>query len=468
MLYLKTLATVTPNELQAVGFRAQDLALLAQNRIETAATFVVLSSAFDELVRTNGLKYKIDYMLSHAQENVQSSLVNAYNGVRKAMLEASFPPGFETELRDLYERITTPAAVGELVASNERPPVRIIMSMNRHDDPENNDTIIQNVSGYDELLVGLREAWALAYHPSQLGSRMREKFPESRMKIALLVQAMEKPFATCHVYSCLPQDHHKLYVQTYAGYPDLREKIAKEFYAVGKEGLRVIATQLGRQQSALEINAAKELTVTPLSVRFELPERDVIEVCRLTKKAERLLQTPVKVTFSVRDDLFEVLWVNRLGFDILIKDEEEVMPKSSGMKDMWQMAKEAVAQAKPTTDDFIAAEEPDQAVPVRPEPPTRSADAPADGTKVAAKLLGASLKIVNQIVEHKYRSLFGETPTENLAQRINRLNDAHAFSRAVDGALLLQAEEAAHNHGHISSMQYAKTIEEVAYLMSYA
>jgi phosphoenolpyruvate synthase/pyruvate phosphate dikinase len=612
MLYIKKISSVTQNELAAVGYAASDLALLAAS-LPVASSFVVLSTAFDETIRVNGLKYKIDYMLTHVQQNIPSTLVNAYNGVRRAMLETKFPNGFETELREMYESITQPLAVGDLVAANDRAPVRIIVSTNRLGDPENNDTIIQNVNGYDELLLAVREAWALAYHPSALGARMRERFPESRFKIALIVQVMDRPAATVHAYSCLPQDHHKVYLQAYAGYPDLRERIAKDYYAIGKEGLQVIAVQKAGQQELLDRNERNELVPLQLRSRFELLDRDVQEIARLCRKSERVLQQPVKCFFTIQGDAYELLWANRLGFDIIIKGEESPQPApqsapqfapqfashpvspifhpreeqvpaqqpepaasfspeplsaaspvvpplvscapevspapgSSASEPCVQPEPSApepcapepsmsgpsasalpepasqpllvaepagaqvtvcapvasqlapqptsrsvqpVLESEPSQSDFIAPADPPvhadaqpaagpllqaslQASPlqssVEPATPTPAQPAPVDvQTGVAAKLLNASLRIVRQVVERKYRGAFGETNTaENLAEAINRLNQASVFSRSVDGVLLLKAEEAAKNESRLSESEYAKAIEEVAFLMTYA
>jgi hypothetical protein len=121
----------------------------------------------------------------------------------------------------------------------------------------------------------------------------------------------------------------------------------------------------------------------------------------------------------------------------------------------------------PSAEDFIAEaikEEPAITAPaLAPPMPTPSVDG------VAAKLLNASLRIVHQVIERKYRGTFGETdPTGNLRDMANRLNQANVFSRNVDAELLLQAEEAARQEGRLDPSEYAKTIEEVAFIMSYA
>jgi hypothetical protein len=222
----------------------------------------------------------------------------------------------------------------------------------------------------------------------------------------------------------------------YAGFPDLREKIEKDYYAISKEELRIILAQAGRQNAQL-VPENGQLVVQELKSKFEPIDRELLEVARLAKKAERTIG-PSKLFFSMKQESVELLWANRLGFDIMVKEEPA-----------------QVAEAKP--DDFLM-----QDAEASPQPNA------AQG-QVAAKLLGASLDIVRQVVERKYRGAFGETPADvNIADMVNRLNDASTFSRSVDGALLLQAQEAARNESTLTEKEYAKTIEEVAFLMTYA
>jgi phosphoenolpyruvate synthase/pyruvate phosphate dikinase len=513
MVYLKPLGSVTQHELQAVGQRAIDLALLSDRGVPTVPSFVILSTAYDEMVRVSNLKYKVDYILAHAQENVPSTLLNAYNGVRKAMLEAPLPTGMEVEVREAYERISVVPSVGDLKAQNARTPVRVILSTNRFDDPESNDTIIQNINDVAELLTAIREAWALAYHPTQLRARLVERYPENKLKVAIIVQTMERAHYTCHVYSSVPQDHTKTYVQAYAGYPDLREKVEKDYFAVGKRDNRIVLSQTGRQMQMLDRSEQRALVLQPL-VSQELKPRDVQEIARLAGKCERVVGNPLKCFFIIGDDTHDLLWCNRLGFDVMLKDEDASVPAQAAVPTAshWSTASSAVAASPgasefppsvlpsvplsevpspaaasaapaPTADDFlqIVDESPAQQQAVQASiDAAAQAAAPtvnlrgdaADGVTgsgVAAKLLGASLRIVRQVAECRYRSAFGETPVEqDLAQIIARLNDSSVFSRPVDGALLLKADEAAKAAGQLTSLEYAKVIEEVAYLMGYA
>jgi phosphoenolpyruvate synthase/pyruvate phosphate dikinase len=323
MLYVKKLVSVTDHELQAVGYKAQDLATLA-TQVRIAPSMVVTSNAFDEVLRLNNLKYRIDYLMGHAQEYLQQTIVNVYSGARKALFEAKLPNGFETELREHYDSLTSPLSVGELVAEKERPSVRIILSTNRIDDPEDSTTIIQAVNGFDELLVAVREGWALAYAPSLLKARMKEKFAESKLKVALIIQLMDKHAATAHVYSSVAKDHGKIYIQAYLGVPDMRDTISKDYYAIGKHGLKIMASEVVPQKEQLVLDEKKDIVVRQFEqpiVSEKIVDRDLIEIARQTKKIERTLTVPVKAFFVGSQEDQELLWVNRLPFDVILDND---------------------------------------------------------------------------------------------------------------------------------------------------
>ncbi len=323
MLYVKRLVSVTDHELQAAGYKAQDLAVLA-SQVHVAPSIVITSNAFDEVLRLNNLKYKIEYLMSHAQEYLQQTIVNVYSGARKALFEVKLPNGFETELREHYDALTSPLSIGELVAEKERPSVRIILSTNRIDDPEDNTTIIQAVNGFDELLIAVREGWALAYAPSLLKARMKERFAESKLKVALIVQLMDKRASTAHVYSSVSQDHGKLYIQAYLGVPDMRDTIVKDYYAIGKYNLKIMASEVTCQKEQLILDDKKDIILTQFEqpiVSEKIVDRDLIELARQTKKIERTLTVPVKAFFVGSQEDQELLWVNRLPFDVMLDND---------------------------------------------------------------------------------------------------------------------------------------------------
>ena len=323
MLYVKKLVSVTDHELAAVGYRAQDLAIVA-SQVRVSPSIVVTSNTYDEVLRLNNLKYRIDYLMSHAQELLPMTIQNVYTGIRKSLFEVKLPAGFEVELRQHYDSITYPLSIGELVAEKERPSVRIILSTNRIDDPEDNTTVIQAINGFDELLIAIREGWALAYAPTLLKARMKEHYPESKLKVSLIIQVMDKSTASAHVYSCVPQDHNKIYIQGYLGVLDMRNTIAKDYFAVGKSGLKVLSSELSVQKESLALDDKKDIVakqLDPPASSEKIVDRDLIQLARETKKIEKSLTVPIKAFFSVNGEDQELLWVNRMSFDVMMEKD---------------------------------------------------------------------------------------------------------------------------------------------------
>ena len=315
MLYAKPLSAVSDAELQAAGQRAVDLARLAQSRIAVPPSFVILSTAWERVLSANNLAYKLDYILARVDLSLAYTLTNAYTGVRKAMLDATIPADVEQEVRELYDATST---TGIGLDDGQRLPVRLIVSANRIDDPENNDTIIQCVRDSAELLVALREAWALAYSPAQLAHRIRNRFQEKRLAIAVIAQAMRPQDVTVHAYSSMPQDRTTVYIQAYRGYPDLRDRVAKDYHAIAKADLKIAASEPHEQTHALLIDEKNALELAQVADGQGPAPRELAEIARLTSKIERELAAPVKAFFASRGEEHELLWANRLGFDVLL------------------------------------------------------------------------------------------------------------------------------------------------------
>lgn len=328
MQYLRTLVAITQDERELAGQRALDLALLHQNKFPTPHTAVILSTAFDTVIKENNLKYKIDYILGFAKSDSSQSMTNAYTSARKALMDAKLPHGFEAEVQEIVDSLTSPSA--DLTAKTEdgsRPPLRLILSYNISGDPEETETVIQVVK-HGEIIQAIREAWAIVYHPTQLSWRMSNKISESRLKVAILLQVMDSPEMSVHAYSCVPQDHQKIYLQTYHGYTDLRDKIVKDYYAIVKRDLSVVSRDVKNQPTRLQRDKDGELSPHPFQGKTEhdrLIDREAQEFARLAKKAERTLGSPVKLFFTRTNDRIATLWCNRLGFDIILDADDATL-----------------------------------------------------------------------------------------------------------------------------------------------
>ncbi|MDD9953250.1 MAG: hypothetical protein OXR66_02860 [Candidatus Woesearchaeota archaeon] len=379
-MYTKTLSTVQENELGLVGQRALDLALLTEHKVPIPHSFVVLTSAFAKLVEENDLRKRIDFLLSHIEG--AEGLQNVYTSVRKAVTTAELPEGLQQELQEMYDSISTPG-VG---LSSKQLPVRLILSTNWVEDAESNDSVIQDVHGFEEFMTALRELWAFTYHPSQLSRRMKEGFNEKLLHVAVLAQVMEKPLSSVHTYSAMPQDDEKIYLQTYYGYPDLRERVTKDYYAVGKDSLHIVLRELKEQKYKLDIGT-DGLTLIATGGKNEhdkVIKRHIADVARLTKKAEYVVHSPVKAFFQTTEDSVTLLWVNRLDMDRVAEVEtavpavapaqeaapavevvdipEETAPEETTAEDFVDMSTLAAATEPEPVEEPVVAESPEEAL----------------------------------------------------------------------------------------------------------
>ncbi len=468
MQYVRSLSGVKQNEPELSGQKAKDLALLKENRFRLPDSFVVLSNAFDLLVDQNNLKYKIDYILKHVNSNSPQSYVNAYTSVRKTIKSAKMPEDVETEMKELFEGLT---AEGIGLRESKGTSVRIILSPNMLLDPENNDTIVQNIQGYEEFQIAVREAWALAYHPNQLKPRMDAGYPEKNLKIAMVVQVMNNPTACCHAYSALPDAQDKLFLQTYYGHLDLRNKVKKDYFALARNGLKIVSSEVKGQPEILEFDDNGELCVVPFTSKTKhdkVIDRDLLEIARQTKKAERVLQSPVKLFFTINNERFILLWANRLGFALkhpAAQEEpevEEIIEETTEYIVEPEEAQPVTTGVEVETDYIEVPAEPEE-VSEETEPAEEESVAPAPGTSKA--VLAASLKLATTLVESKYAQHF--EGKDRLGRMIKKLNEKKAFSRIVDREILALANRFVHEDGfELTPEQQAKAVEEVSYILS--
>jgi len=471
MAYTKSLANIGKDEVSLAGQRAVDLAACSEQKIVEPEAFVLLSNAFADVVEQNSIRPKIEFLLNHLDKKSSHSLMNVYSSIRKITSSAKFPEALEKELKDLYESISA-QGIG---LGNKTLPVRMILSSNAPEDPENNDTVIQNIRDWNEFIVAVRESWALAFLPSQLGYRMMHKYNEKQLQLAILVQTMTPSSITVHTHSAMPEDSEKIYAEVYYGFPDLREKVKKDYYAITKNQLEIVMSHISAQPNKLVMKTG-DLVLEQLPSQEKedkLIKRDLQELARLTKKIERTVQAAVKCFFTYHNEQLTLQWVNRLPLfeeretpatvevvdldepvpDVHIEpDEEDTRTLNEVLESpeekfahAEQAAAEAIMEAAEHAEELKAVTENEEKV----------------GT---AKLLAASFRMAMNVIEKKYDDLFGQVG-DDFHEMITQLNDEHVFSRTLDAELLRIAHNAIQHNLELPDTDYERIVDEITFII---
>lgn len=468
MKYIKTFTQLNVLDYNASGVLACDIALLNKNNIQTPLSFVITSDNILNFLENAGVKTKIDFLLSRLDYTQKAAMVNLYNTVRKLILEAEFPQDFEEELREVVDSFSN-----SLNKDGEEPHLLVVLSVNYEPDVENNEGIIQNVIGFEELLVAIKENIAMLYTPDVLYYRRRNNIPEREVRAAILVENMIYPRASAYVYSSIDGDYNSIKIYAYSGCMDLRNIIKKDSFLLSKEFISILHSKVILQDKILLLDEDEKIREKDFfyGEGQKINDKIIMEIARLAKKSEKLLGVALKQFYAVLDNEIYLLLSKRMPFalpkkmkdtaseinrkeprklDIELSEKEEVEKNE-------EKHKEEYIEIKPEVEEkeFIEEEKEPQVTREKEEEwviSPQTADLEEEKEEIKSeegltdieisqeniKIVEKSLRLIENRVASLIRSVLNEEPSEDFAEMLN-----HAYRKKLvdDPSTVIRVKE---------------------------
>lgn len=328
MRYILTLNNVKRSDLDNVGFRAIDLALLREKRLNIPLTFVINNDAFEDFLNENGFKAKIEKVFQNKNP------VDAYKEILELFSKAVMPPELEAELFEAYESLAIdPGATASTIVSEwDSPFVCIARSPSYLLSTENREGIIQNIRGKNNLLDALKLVWVSVYSPESVAYRKKTGITDS-FGIGVLVQKMKKIEQSAVSYSFSDLDEKTILVKSFTGLQDYTsetEILGKDCHEVDADSLMITKADVNVQEYSIvrdpESFELKKHALGEPGSKQKLNDRQIYEAARITKRAKSFLGKALKLYLGIRNDYTHIFLVNRVvaGPKRIIGEKEEV------------------------------------------------------------------------------------------------------------------------------------------------
>ena len=311
MEFVRTLKQVQTSEPDMYGVRACDVALLANERVATPTSFVLTTKAWDLFIKKNNIQYKLDFILKQIDVTNERTINSAYNSIRRLLIGQPFPDEILQELKEAYESLGGSFGLDEMMKEDNSPFVMMLASPNYPCEAESFEGIIQNVRGIEQIILALKEIYAMNYTADAISYRRRIGVKD--FHCAVLIQSMPRSVASATAYSTDPEHQDLIFVHAYKGFTDLRDIVAKDFFHVKKEFLNVSSSQIVEQTKIIVRNEDGHLGAQEFTGRDQsLNDKEIMEVGRLAKKVEKAFESPVKLFVAITEqNEFFVLFANR-------------------------------------------------------------------------------------------------------------------------------------------------------------
>lgn len=418
-MYVRTLKNVHRMDKDLVGERCVDLAVLHEKEFSVPLSFVITNEAFEEFITANNLMPRISNILSGN---------NLYERMRELFLAHEIPDSVVSDIVENYESlsITQQDTLNNMVQAEETPYVMLTLSPNYTVQAENNEGIILNVHGLEQLLLALREAWACLFTPNMVHHRDQAGIGNTNLNAGVIVQQQLKTEVTTEGWSATTGHRDEITVKSYYGLPDLGQDIEKDEFRMTQEYLKPVYQSVTTQTMQLQQEEG-QLSKNPLGVRGEqqkLNDKIMIELARLSKKAARQLEHHVKVFFSVKGETIHTLIATRL---LLTQGSVKLQKFTTE-----ETIEEPEIQEEPDSEDTSEHVVDHTDIPADEEDVTHSTDVAESSDVEYIEMTVEETDEPMEETEEKVESIFDEIADEQEAEQSPKEPEEHADEQPED------------------------------------
>ena len=338
MKYIITLNKVKESDLEAVGFRAVDLALVRQ-RFNVLLTFVINNQAFEDFMNENNLGLKAGKILDKKDKKDKcQDPEKAYKEILELFNKAGLPAKLEEELFEAYESLAVDPGISasSLVSEINYPFITLIRSPSYILGDNDDEGILQNIRGKEDFIAGLKRVWASFFSARSVA--YRDKHSINSFGAGVMVQKMKKSEQSATAIYDTEAD--RIIIESFLGLHDfgIEKILGKDFHEVNPDDLSITKSDIKTQEYALlrdpETYKLEKEELGEQGKRQKIDDKQVYEAARITKRIRSFLGKNIKLYLGIRRAYTYVLIVNQRSAEkqVIFKDPEEAKVDESTEK----------------------------------------------------------------------------------------------------------------------------------------
>lgn len=273
------LKKVAELEAKDVGLYAKEFAKL-DTVVNIPFTLIISSSVFDNFIIYNNFQE----LISKEPKSV-SDQINFFSELSDAFSKAKFPQNIVSELKECFELVTLDTS--NLSSLVDLVKKHSIISIHRSTDYLDGDKIcsgtIYSKDDFSLFLELLKSSYLSLFSPSSI--RFRQERNISSFKTSIVLSRLPDT-QNCFHSTYTPS---KMQIQSYVGFLDYNNQVAKDIFEVGVDFLKIEASDINRQDTVSVFNLENNLPqiknyVSGSSASQSVPDGAILEIGRLTKR----------------------------------------------------------------------------------------------------------------------------------------------------------------------------------------
>ena len=310
------LTEIRKEDVQRCGGKGANLGELTQFGAQVPPGYCVLAEALPYLLRANGLEDPIAEAARQLDYDDLQGLEAKTAGIREMIAAARIPDDLETEIRERYDALVSPAnpyvAVRSSVAVRDSP----ISSF-----PGMMDTY-HYVLGGTQVLEKVRECWASLWTGRAAFARHRQDIADDRGLIAPVIQLMVNADCAGVLFTANPitSNTSEVVIESNWGLGEsvVSGRAMTDFFVVDKQSLSVKERRIARKNvmvtmdSGLGSGRVEQPVPAARSTEPTLSESELDELVRTSIAIEAHFGFNVDVEWAFQDGVLYILQARRV------------------------------------------------------------------------------------------------------------------------------------------------------------
>lgn len=303
--YTKNLATFSTLANKSVGGKGASLVKLLSAGFPVPFGFVILTKAFNEVIKDRKLKLFISNEIKRVNINDYESLLKTSENIQNAILAQPIPNNITSEILNAYKTLQVDAVAVRSSATIE-------------------DSVTASWSGkletylntdYITLLNNIRKCWASLFGPSAILYGYKKGVSISQVSVAVIIQKMIEAEVSGVTFTVEPErgDWNVMLIEAGWGLGEavVGGQIIPDRYLVDKNDGVIIDTSIARQEKMLIKNGQEPPFSTIWSdvllerqLKQKLTGKQICELANLCKKVELYFGFPCDIEWALANESF--------------------------------------------------------------------------------------------------------------------------------------------------------------------
>ncbi len=310
------LSQISKDDVQRCGGKGANLGELTQIGARVPPAFCIVADALPHLLRANGLDGPIAEAAGRLDFEDLNALEEATAAIRGLIASAQIPDDLDTEIRDRYRTLVSPANRYVAVRSSVAVRDSQISSF-----PGMMDTY-HYVLGETDLLEKIRECWASLWTARAAFARHRQGIAHDRGLIAPVIQLMVNSDVAGVLFTAHPITHATTDIVIESNW-GLGESVVSgrsmnDFFVLDKESLGIKERRIARKNVMVTMDLGRgsgrlEQPVPPARASEPtLSEAQLAELARTSVGIENHFGFNIDMEWAYQDGVLYILQARRV------------------------------------------------------------------------------------------------------------------------------------------------------------